>query len=117
MIEKVQKRIEIKKNRMTRLSRITAWTHTPYKKMSFIDKCIQVYQPLVNKFNANLERCDITFAEIMIKNGYSEKMIINAIIELSPALPENAEKYAKNVITSTPTIRFILKHKGDVIEW
>lgn len=117
MIEKVQKRIEIKKNRMTRLSRITAWTHTPYKKMSFIDKCIQVYQPLVNKFNANLERCDITFAEIMIKNGYSEKMIINAIIELSPALPENAEEYAKNVITSTPTIRFILKHKGDVIEW
>lgn len=85
--------------------------------MSFIDKCIQVYQPLVNKFNEDLERCDITFAEIMIKNGYSEKNIINAIIELSPALPENAEEYAKNVITSTPTIRFILKHKGDVIEW
>ncbi|WP_083220981.1 MobA/MobL family protein [Aeromonas sp. EERV15] len=117
MIEKVQKKLEIRKNRLARLTRITAWIHIPYKKLSFIDKCIQVYQPLVKKFHDDLEQSDITFAEIMIKNGYSEKLIMKAIIELSPALTENADEYAKNVITSTPTIRFILKHKGDVIEW
>lgn len=116
MIEKVNNIFQVRNRQVNRIARIKEWMHTPYKKMSFIDKCIKVYQPLIMRFSEDLERCDHVFADIMIKNGYKEQMIINAIVELSPAACDDAESYAKKILEKNPTIKFILKHREKTLD-
>jgi len=116
LIEKVKVILLNRNIKEARLARIKYWIHTPYKKLSFIETCIKVYQPLVKKYSDDLPRCDTEFANAMIKKGYKEKPIIDAIIELSPAIPKNKEEYASIILRKNPMIRFILKQRGKVID-